>query len=199
MALIQPESVKHGYRLRAKRKRWQRELAGFKKERQAKLSQIKEHGRVASGSLEYVEGRIKTLEGQLQDIEKYDLRTAEERRGFDRKKYTRVKDIELRGVHEHTVRQIEERHRQMAAKHREQPDPMSIKDGNFQRQLAYDGRKQHLIRELDGAARRIHQTLREEGAATITAGTADTARADEINDQLRALAREFSDCCHDEL
>ena len=96
--------TKKVYRQRAKLKRWKKEIEAFEAERVEKLEEIKADGQALSGSLEYVEGRLKTLREQVEEIKRLDLRTDEEKRGTHRKEYTRTKDIEDRGQTEADIR-----------------------------------------------------------------------------------------------
>ena len=101
------------YRLRADRERWAKRREELIAAREEKLAG---GCSVTSNTILALEERIKQFETKLRDTDHIDLKTAEEKRGVERKEYTRTKAIESRGL---TELEIQARKKRIQRRRRE--------------------------------------------------------------------------------
>jgi len=140
-----PSARQQLYRKRAKLKRWQKEIADYEVERDDK---------VKAGPMGYsgwtpdvLQCEINIRQAKIEALQKEDLRTAEEKRGYNRKTYVRTKTIELRGIPDELVATIERRHRRLAREHARQ-EIENNKPGSAYRQFWYEMHRDSLIAQF---------------------------------------------------
>lgn len=136
------------YRLREKLKRAIKWRDEYQLELDEKLAEKARTGWYRGrGSVEFPRRMVAKYNAQIAVLSAMDLRTDEEKRGYQRKPYVRKKDIDLRGVPDEVVARIERRQARMDrdhAKHRAELARREAVPGSPERQARYElerGRK----------------------------------------------------------